>query len=50
VSEIITGSKSILSAMATGEILRLKSMKMEGLVPVDPDFIAVFSHECDYLT
>jgi hypothetical protein len=41
VSEIIRGSKSILSAMATGEILRLKCMTMEGLVPVDPGFIAV---------
>jgi hypothetical protein len=29
--------------MATGEILRLKCMTMEGLVPVDPCYIAVFS-------
>jgi hypothetical protein len=50
VSEIIKGSKSILGAMATGEILRLKCMTMEGLVPVDPCFIAVFPYECDYLT
>jgi hypothetical protein len=50
VSEIMKGSKSILSAMATGEILRLKCMTMEGLVPVDPCFVAVFPYECDYLT
>jgi hypothetical protein len=40
----------MLSAMATGKILRLKCMSMEGLVPVDPCFIAVFPFESDYLT
>jgi hypothetical protein len=35
--------------MATGEILRLKCMTMEGLVSVVPGFKAVFP-ECDYLT
>jgi hypothetical protein len=50
VSEIIKGSKSILIAMTGGEILRLKCMAMEGLVPVDPGFTAVFPNECDYLT
>jgi hypothetical protein len=50
VFEIIKGSKSILSAMATGEILRWKCMTMEGLVPVDPCLIAVFPYECDDLT
>jgi hypothetical protein len=33
---------SILSAMAMGEILRLNCMTMEGLVRVDPDFMALF--------
>jgi hypothetical protein len=46
VFEIIKGSKSILSAMAAGEILRLKCMILEGLVPVDPCFITVFAYEC----
>jgi hypothetical protein len=50
VSEIIKGSKSILSAMATGEILCLKCRTMEGLVPVDPCLIVVFRYEWDHLT
>jgi hypothetical protein len=50
VFEIVKSSKSILSAMATGEILRLKCMTMEGVVPADPCLIAVFPYECDDLT
>jgi hypothetical protein len=50
VSEIIKASKSLLSAMATGEIPRLKCMTIEGLVPIDPCFIVVFPYECDDLT
>jgi hypothetical protein len=50
VSEIIKSSNSILSAIATGEILRLKCIIMQCLVPVDPGFIAVFPYECAYLT
>jgi hypothetical protein len=48
--EIIKGSKTILSAMASGEILRLKCMTMEGLVPVDPCLISMFPYECEDLT
>jgi hypothetical protein len=36
--------------MATGEILRLKCVTLEGVVPVDPGFIAMFLYECDFLT
>jgi hypothetical protein len=50
VFEIIKGSKSILSAMAAGEILCLKCTTMEGLVPVDSCLVAVFPYERDDLT
>jgi hypothetical protein len=48
--EIIEGSKSVLSAVAMGKSLCLKCMTIEGLVPIDPGFIAVSPYECDYST
>jgi hypothetical protein len=45
VSKIIKGSKSILSG-ATSVILHMKFVTIEGLVPVDPGFLAVFPREC----
>jgi hypothetical protein len=41
VSEITSGSKSELGSMPTPKVLGLKYVTVEGLVPIDSDFIAV---------